>query len=72
MAFLILNLLLESILDLGKCSNQKTHESESTGFLVWALPEVQNEFRKQFFNQVLYNFYSKQICGPFCLKKNGI
>ena len=35
-------LLSKSILDLGKCPNQKTHESESACFLVWALPEVQN------------------------------
>ena len=36
-------MLLESILDFGKCHNQKTHESESAGFLVWE-PEVQNRF----------------------------
>ena len=35
------------ILDLGKCLNQKTHESESAGFLLCAVPEDQNQFRKQ-------------------------
>ena len=40
-------MLLESILDFGKCHNQKTHESESAGFLVWE-PEVQNRFWKHF------------------------
>ena len=34
----ISKMLLESILDLRKCPNQKMHESESAGFLVWALP----------------------------------
>ena len=33
-------LLSEMISDLGKCPNQKTHESESAG----APPEVQNHF----------------------------
>ena len=28
------------ILDLKKCPNKKTHESESVGFRVWALPKV--------------------------------
>ena len=44
-------------MDLGKCPNQKTHESESAGFLVRALPEVQNLFQKQFSYKVLYNYY---------------
>ena len=35
------NLLLELILDLGKCPYQKTHESESAGFLLRALLEHQ-------------------------------
>ena len=52
-------MLSKTILDLGKCPNQKTHESESAGFLVWALPEVQNCFRKQFLHKVIYNYYSK-------------
>ena len=38
----IRKLLLKLTLDLGKCPNQKTHESESAGFLFWALPVVQN------------------------------
>ena len=53
----IQKLLSETILDLWKCPNQKTHESESTGSLVWALPEVQNWFQRQFVNQVLYNYH---------------
>ena len=35
-------MLSDSILDLGKCPNRKTHESESACFPVGALPEVQN------------------------------
>ena len=34
--------LLSQIMNLGKCPNQKTHESESEGFLVLAFPEVMN------------------------------
>ena len=51
-----------------KCPNQKMHESESAGYLVWALPEVQNRFWKQFLLKVLYNYYSKKI-EVFRLKK---
>ena len=35
-------MICETILDLEKCPNQEMHESKSTGFLVWALPKVQN------------------------------
>ena len=48
-------LLLDSILALGKCPIWKTHESESACFLVQALPEVQNQIRKQFSHEVLHN-----------------
>ena len=54
-------MLQKLILDLGKCPNQKMHESESACFLVWALPAVQNQFSKQFSKKVLYNY---------CLEKN--
>ena len=33
-------------------------ESESAGFLVWALPAVQNQFGKQFCSKVQYNYGS--------------
>ena len=39
-------LLSKSILDFGKCPNPKTHEGESAGFLIWALPEVQIKTKK--------------------------
>ena len=65
-------LLSKLILDFGKCPNQKTHESESAGFLVWALPEVQNCFRKQFLHKVIYNYYSNKNFGAVCLKKMAI
>ena len=42
---------------------EKTHESESAGFLVQALPMVQNQFWKRFSNKVLYNYYSKKNLG---------
>ena len=35
-------MLTDSILDLGKCPNRKTHESESACFPLWALCEAQN------------------------------
>ena len=47
-------MLSESILDLGKCPNQKTHESESACFLVGALGNVQNRILKQFSHKVLF------------------
>ena len=52
-------------MDFGKCPNQKMHESESAGFLVWALPVVWNHFWKQIFNKVLYNYRSKFFFGAF-------
>ena len=64
-------MISERIVDLGKCSNQKMHESESASFPVWPLPKVQNQFRKHFSHKVLYNYCSKKnslsvlvsICG---------
>ena len=55
-------LLSEMVSDLGKCTNQKTHESESAG----ALFKVQNHFQKQFSHKVLYNY-----CSKFFLKHFG-
>ena len=52
-------LLSKLILNFGKCPSQKTHESESAGFLVRTLPVVRNQFWKQFSNKVLYNYKSK-------------
>ena len=49
-----------SILDLGKCPNRKTHDSESACFLVGALPEVQNWIWKHFSHKVLYYYNSKK------------
>ena len=49
-------LLLETIWDLGKCPNQKTHESQSAGFLIRALPNVQNHVWKHCSHKVLYNY----------------
>ena len=58
-------LLLKSILDFRKCPNPKTHECESAGFLVRALPEVQNRFFKQFPHKVLYNYSLKFFLERF-------
>ena len=52
-------LLSKMILDLGKCPKQKTCTFTFMRFLVGALPEVQNHFRKQFSHKVLYNYSSK-------------
>ena len=54
----IRKLLSKLILGLGKGTKQKTHESESVGFLVEALPVVQNQFIEQISNKVLYNYRS--------------
>ena len=55
-------MLSDSILDLGKCPNQKTHESENACFLVGALCEVKNRIWKHFSHKVLYNYYSTFFC----------
>ena len=41
------NLLSELIFDLGKCPKKKTWTFTFMHFLVRALPEIQNQFRKQ-------------------------
>ena len=69
---LIKQLLSESILDLRKWPNQKTHESESGGFLVWALSKVQNLFQKTVFNEVLYNYYFTFFCWEHFVSKNDV
>ena len=67
-------LLSEKILDLGKCTSTFTFMR----FLVGALPDVQNQFRKQFFHKVLYNFCSKIFLRSkkkmisHCIFKNGL
>ena len=57
----MIKLLSQLILDHGKCPNQKTCAFTFMRFLVGALSEVQNCFRKQFLHKVLYNNYSKKI-----------
>ena len=47
------NQLKDLILYLRKGPKQKVHESESVCFLVWALPEVQNQFQKQILLEIL-------------------
>ena len=47
-------LLSKLILDFGKYPNQKTHERESAGYLVQALPMVHNQFS----HKVIYNYNS--------------
>ena len=49
----------------------KTHESESAGFLVWALPEVKNCLQKLFLHIVLYNYYSKKNVERFVTKNDA-
>ena len=49
-------LLSEMILDLKNCPNQKMCESKNAGFLLWALPEVQNQFQKQFLSKYMSNY----------------
>ena len=45
---LIIKLLSESILDLGKSPNQKTHESESADFLVGHFPRSKIDSESSF------------------------
>ena len=54
-------LLSNLILDLAKCPNQKTCTFTFMHFLIGALPEVQNWFRKPFSHKVLYNYYSNDL-----------
>ena len=43
-----------------KVPQPETHEIESAGFIVWALPEVKICFRTQFLHKDLYNYCSKK------------
>ena len=61
----IRKLLSKLILDHGKCPNQKACTFTFMRFLVGALPEVQNQFWKQFSNKVLYNYCLNFFCGAF-------
>ena len=68
-------MLSDSIFDLKKCPNQKTHENESTCFPVGALCEVLNRIWEHFSHKVLHNYYSKKKLDCFGLyltkSKNG-
>ena len=52
-----------SILDLGKCPNLKTHESAC--FPAGPLRKIQKWIRKHFSHKVLYNHYSKKNLERF-------
>ena len=47
----------ETVLDLRKCPNQKTHERESAVFLVWALPKVKAVFYTKSYIITILNFF---------------
>ena len=57
--------LSESILDLRKCPNRKTHESESAYFLVGELCKVQNQIWQHFSHKVIHNYYYKFLFWVF-------
>ena len=63
MDLLILNLLSKLILDFGKWSNWKYANTCLRVFTFWPLPEVQNWFWKQFWNEKVHISF---------LKKNGV
>ena len=54
-SYFVIIVILERILDLGKCLNLKTCTLTVMCFLVGELSEVQNCFRKQFLHKVIYN-----------------
>ena len=54
MDILISNLLLKSIFNFGKWSNWKYANTRIWVFSVWPLPEVQNWFQKQIWNENVY------------------
>ena len=75
MDILISNLLSESILDFGKWSNWKHMYTRKRVFPVWPLPEVQNWFWKQIWNENVHisilNFFFKEFWPIFKkFKKN--
>ena len=61
----ISNLLSKSILDFGKWSNGKYANTCICVFSVWPLPEVQNWFRKQIWNEnvniSILNFFPEEF-----------
>ena len=60
-------MLLEMILDIRKCPNQKMHESESAGFPVWELSKVRDQFQNHFSHKVVYNYCSQKNLGALQL-----
>ena len=56
MDVLISNLLSKSILDFGKGSNWKYANKRIFVFFVLPLPEVQNWFQKQIWNENVHRF----------------
>ena len=65
-------MLSNLILDLWKCPNKKTNESQSEGFLVQAIPVVQNQFQKNFFliKSYIITYFKKMEClGQYLNKK---
>ena len=65
MDILISNLLSESIFDFGKGSNWKYANTRICVFSVWPLPEVENWFWKQIWNENVHisivNFFVKSF-----------
>ena len=58
-------MLSDSILDLAKCPNLKTHTFTFMSFPVGELPNVQNWILKHFSHKVLYNYYYKSFFWAF-------
>ena len=58
---LMIKLILDSNLDLGKCPNQKTHKCESACFLVRAPPEVLNGIGKQLSHKAQLKNFGKHF-----------
>ena len=75
MDILILNLLLKFIFDFGKWSNWKYTYTQIRVFSVWPLPEVENWFLKQIWNENVHIsilFFFLEYFGPYLKKsKNG-
>ena len=63
------NLLSELILYLRKCPNQKMYESESASLVLWALPEIQNQFQKQIWLKSIPNYKTKKKNSKRCDQK---
>ena len=75
MDILITNLLSESIFDFGK-SNWKYANTRICVFSVWPLPDVENWFRKQIWNENIHisivNFFLKSFGQYFKKSKKWI